>query len=1267
MQAQGGYSRAPPPAPIEYLCADCAAPNEIKAREPIRCRQCGCRMMYKKRVKRSTSTPQGQAGPTGQTDIDGLLASVPACASASSLRTSAASAKPLSTNTSSVPPHRPVRSPHRARKHQTQQQQPSLAALAPAERNEPIAQALSGADASSLGSNTKVPSPTSSSSTPSTGGDSFTTARDAETARTSRKSSTQDLPRSALSTAERHPSIPVSLSMLGQVNEDPISFSHANEEASSSSSSSSSKGSQSPVASVRQLVYSARTRPRSTSREFTYEEERILSQRELEQRDEGLGILGVFAGPLDKSLPSVLPLLAPETKQHSRSGSGGRPRSAGSSSSASTASSAATHRRSAAAPPMTSDHGGAALKRPSTLRRHSSARSDRQSRAVTPPSPLMPPPGLSPSDGPERGFRTIISTTRERSPLRSVTPAEAPVRRPKDQPAISQNSFKRLSVAFGVSKSQSCPPGTSLSELGTLESPTSPGRSRVSSNAGSIKSGKDKTRPIVRLDATSLGRSSPASRHSTSPGMRSRAASSPGLASLSPTSSLSTSPLSPSTLSVPSPALHGSYLSPSPSQTRTWRSTISAAEFDAIAAACDSTELKRQEVIWELIETEANFVDSFKSVVEIFALPLKSKKGAWLRGVPVPVARLFDWASDIVYLHRQILQAMTMARRTSVDFPLVTSIAASIHPFVERLEIYQPYLVRFEKVIQIIDDLVADPKSEFGEFVRMQSALPECCGLSLASYLLKPVQRLMKYPLFYKQLVDLTPEGHTDRLDTISLFESTDFVIRVMQEVRSREDEYENLKLLQTRLRGMPNGFKLARRDRRLVHQGVLRKIQINDRDRILLEADARAAELSKGDDSPPVLPLRLSGISSMRVRPYSAMSTDSGSSGNQDDFFAFASPLAAYDSPTSMSSMSGTDSVRKHWRPDAGRPVSLTSLTSTTSNSDDSTVVARSQAPAVPVLSQAASTKPPKRIIKTRGKQTPVHVFVFSDLVVLAIKVTDSTKWSAKLATPKKKASSDDDAVFQVVESIGVSRVLGLADFSGKTEHEHLIRLDLLDISAGSLTPLSLGSYHSLSTPVFLALPGQAEGHIPSAQSLSARTQWISAFEQPCLFAYRSISPSSMLAVPITKTERLSAAAQANAQLSPPPPLGAALAKSPGDSYPERFPVNVPVQELHSRTSAVVSAFDTPREAETAEREERSFWRSRLVTIKNEMQQGKQPSKPSTSFNFFPPSTTLVTKTSRSGSLATLPVAMSDLFLSPPSGQLPPGADAPRRSSFSS
>lgn len=38
--------------PMVYICGDCGADNEIKAKDAIRCRECGYRIMYKKRTQR---------------------------------------------------------------------------------------------------------------------------------------------------------------------------------------------------------------------------------------------------------------------------------------------------------------------------------------------------------------------------------------------------------------------------------------------------------------------------------------------------------------------------------------------------------------------------------------------------------------------------------------------------------------------------------------------------------------------------------------------------------------------------------------------------------------------------------------------------------------------------------------------------------------------------------------------------------------------------------------------------------------------------------------------------------------------------------------------------------------------------------------------------------------------------------------------------------------------------------------------------------------
>ncbi|XP_075743163.1 DNA-directed RNA polymerases I, II, and III subunit RPABC4 [Rhipicephalus microplus] len=42
----------PVKVPMIYICGECHQENEIRPRDPIRCRECGYRIMYKKRTKR---------------------------------------------------------------------------------------------------------------------------------------------------------------------------------------------------------------------------------------------------------------------------------------------------------------------------------------------------------------------------------------------------------------------------------------------------------------------------------------------------------------------------------------------------------------------------------------------------------------------------------------------------------------------------------------------------------------------------------------------------------------------------------------------------------------------------------------------------------------------------------------------------------------------------------------------------------------------------------------------------------------------------------------------------------------------------------------------------------------------------------------------------------------------------------------------------------------------------------------------------------------
>ena len=49
---QEGTAVTAPRQPMIYICGECHMENEIRQRDAIRCRECGYRIMYKKRTKR---------------------------------------------------------------------------------------------------------------------------------------------------------------------------------------------------------------------------------------------------------------------------------------------------------------------------------------------------------------------------------------------------------------------------------------------------------------------------------------------------------------------------------------------------------------------------------------------------------------------------------------------------------------------------------------------------------------------------------------------------------------------------------------------------------------------------------------------------------------------------------------------------------------------------------------------------------------------------------------------------------------------------------------------------------------------------------------------------------------------------------------------------------------------------------------------------------------------------------------------------------------
>lgn len=261
-----------------------------------------------------------------------------------------------------------------------------------------------------------------------------------------------------------------------------------------------------------------------------------------------------------------------------------------------------------------------------------------------------------------------------------------------------------------------------------------------------------------------------------------------------------------------------------------WRSTVSERDYRRVLDDHGADEIRRQQIIWELITTEIDFVQDLRKVLKLFASPLRqASNGAWISGVPKSVGELLDALTTILELHEEIHSALEGLLQVNPRPPIL-QVAPTLLPFIPHLRIYERYLIKFESVTKLLEKhLLTIPDQDspfFGEFLRIQSLkLDESDKLCLLGFLLKPVQRLMKYPLFFRDLSARTSVVHPDHFATFELSKVIEKTIRQVEQSKVREDEQIALKMIEVNLRGLPPGFVLAAQGRSLLREGSLARL----------------------------------------------------------------------------------------------------------------------------------------------------------------------------------------------------------------------------------------------------------------------------------------------------------------------------------------------------------------------------------------------------------------------------------------------------------
>ncbi|OCF42307.1 hypothetical protein I317_03810 [Kwoniella heveanensis CBS 569] len=486
--------------------------------------------------------------------------------------------------------------------------------------------------------------------------------------------------------------------------------------------------------------------------------------------------------------------------------------------------------------------------------------------------------------------------------------------------------------------------------------------------------------------------------------------------------------------------------------TSTWRSSLATDEtYSRLMQTYGPMEVKRQEIIWEMCETEHAFIKSMRTVLRLFATPLKTPQGRWIDGIPGKITDLFDSLECIVHAHGIVSTSERDMRRRS-DVLDVSAFVGMFKGWVHRLEVHEWYLIKFESVVALVEENVRDPDSVFGEFVRMQMKEEVLGAMSLGSMLLKPVQRLTKYPLFLKRLLDATPHPHHAHPEILALLSTTESIILTLQATKAKEEDFEQLQAFEPRLIGLPEGFSLVVRGRKLLGQGQVLRVPPSKDLSAVLGSRARAGSLhsSRGSISSSFSSSAPSTASSISPWDFSASLTPSRTSA----FSVSSNGSSLYSGPPSRSnsitkpspSFSAISSFSSPSRP------SVTRSPSSTSSFVDS------PRPSTPSSS------------KGKRKEDVLTMLIFDDLVILG-SVVQERGGLFGVTSGKKKGQS----MLRVLPESegGIGKVAEIKDWSGWNGHSNLLIVTILPISHSARKPMApITTAFSLPNPSLSTSP---------------------------------------------------------------------------------------------------------------------------------------------------------------------------------------------------
>ncbi|XP_069836114.1 dynamin-binding protein isoform X1 [Dendropsophus ebraccatus] len=195
---------------------------------------------------------------------------------------------------------------------------------------------------------------------------------------------------------------------------------------------------------------------------------------------------------------------------------------------------------------------------------------------------------------------------------------------------------------------------------------------------------------------------------------------------------------------------------------------------------------KRSKVIEELLQTERDYLRDLDTCVEHIMLPLQATQ---MMNVDYDV--LFGNICSVIDVTKTLLGALENCDSVGIIF---------LEHRMELESVYKEYCQNHEETIALLEAYEKNEKFQrnLQECIETVKSLYQEWGrtnyINLGSFLIKPVQRIMRYPLLLMELQGATPESHPDKTPIKD-------AVRAVKDINVNINEYKRRKDLVVKYR----------------------------------------------------------------------------------------------------------------------------------------------------------------------------------------------------------------------------------------------------------------------------------------------------------------------------------------------------------------------------------------------------------------------------------------------------------------------------------